>query len=54
MNKKDKAKKQNESVVAESIAMQNAMPLDIHGHNPAIDYIVKKQAEANSSPKARN
>jgi hypothetical protein len=41
------------SPVAESIAKQNGMPLDEKGHNPAIDYIIKQQTEANNSKQAK-
>lgn len=42
-----------EKTVANAIAEQNAMPRNKGGNSPVIDYIVKKQADANKSPKAK-
>lgn len=44
--------KQKQSV-ADAIASQNGMIKTEEGNNPAIDYIVKKQTEANDSSKAK-
>lgn len=43
-----------EKAVANSIASQNGMIKNPDGSNPVIDYIVKKQIEANKSSKAKH
>jgi hypothetical protein len=43
-----------EQSVAEAIAAQSGLIKDDTGHNPVTDYIMKKQTEANASPKAKH